>query len=192
VKRSGRGPSRTIEINCARNSITSARPALLSLEMESKAGEPGAGSPQGRSGPFEERSELKVEVQDAGGRPLKCCSAQRARLMLQGGKAEIHQRSPFTIRLRKPVVEPGAGDPTTQTQTPTRPGRIRWTQTDDLTTIGCKVPRAIAEHLATEAKRRRTPVSQVIARALVEAFGVPPGSILPDDPAELRKRKSKE
>ena len=47
-------------------------------------------------------------------------------------------------------------------------------QSGEFTTVGCKLTRAAAHHFAIEAKRRRLPVADVIRRALLEVYGVPP------------------
>jgi hypothetical protein len=68
----------------------------------------------------------------------------------------------------------------------TKPGRqripvIRWVAADSLVTVGAKVPAEVAQHWAIEAKRQRTSISYLINQALIGAFGVPEGAILPEE-----------
>jgi hypothetical protein len=51
---------------------------------------------------------------------------------------------------------------------------------DSLVTVGAKVPAEVAQHWAIEAKRQRTSISYLINQALISAFGVPEGAILPE------------
>src|SRR5437763_16111767 len=62
---------------------------------------------------------MAVFVVDKRKKPLMPCSEKRARLLLERGKAVVHRRYPFTIRLKERVggavqpvrlkVDPGAG-----------------------------------------------------------------------------------
>lgn len=54
---------------------------------------------------------------------------------------------------------------------------LKWADTSELVTIGAKAPAEVVTHWAIEAKRQKLPMSQVIIAALIEAFGVPEGSL---------------
>jgi hypothetical protein len=62
-----------------------------------------------------------------------------------------------------------------------KPSPFRWAEPDNLSTVGAKVSEPVAIHFATEAKRRRIPMSYVIVTALIETYGLPEGAILDDD-----------
>ncbi len=57
---------------------------------------------------------------------------------------------------------------------------VRWAEVSNLVTIGAKVPDEVAQHWAIEAKRQRTSVSYVISQALIRAFGLPDGAVMPE------------
>lgn len=54
---------------------------------------------------------------------------------------------------------------------------VKWADTAGLVTVGAKAPPAVVTHWAVEAKRQKRPMSQVIIQALIEAFGLPEGSL---------------
>lgn len=54
---------------------------------------------------------------------------------------------------------------------------LKWADTSELVTIGAKAPAEVVTHWAIEAKRQKWPMSQVIIAALIDAFGVPEGSL---------------
>lgn len=54
---------------------------------------------------------------------------------------------------------------------------VKWADTSGLVTIGAKAPAEVVTHWAVEAKRQKRPMSQVIIQALIDAFGLPEGSL---------------
>ena len=58
---------------------------------------------------------------------------------------------------------------------------LKWADTSELVTIGAKAPAEVVTHWAIEAKRQKRPMSQVIIAALIDAFGVPEGSLKEED-----------
>lgn len=77
--------------------------------------------------------------------------------------------------------EPKAETPTTQVAAP-QVTTITQAELDAITpdqaspyaTVGCKVTRDAAHHFSIQAKVKKLPVADVIRRALLEAYGVPP------------------
>lgn len=54
---------------------------------------------------------------------------------------------------------------------------VKWADTSGLVTVGAKAPPEVVTHWAVEAKRQKRPMSQVIVQALIDAFGLPEGSL---------------
>jgi hypothetical protein len=58
---------------------------------------------------------------------------------------------------------------------------ITFDKLDADVTVGAKASEHLAVHWATEAKRRRLPMSYVILHALIENFGLPEGTVLVEE-----------
>ena len=62
--------------------------------------------------PYERKGiEMPVLVLDKHKKPLMPCSEKRARLLLERGRAVVHRRTPFTIRLKDRTVEESSLQP---------------------------------------------------------------------------------
>jgi hypothetical protein len=85
-------------------------------------------------------------------------------------------RKPKSAPARAPRARPSAKTKSGRQRIPV----VRWVAADSLVTVGAKVPAEVAQHWAIEAKRQRTSISYLINQALISAFGVPEGAILPE------------
>jgi hypothetical protein len=90
-------------------------------------------------------------------------------------------RKAVKTELRKNVKTSVRKDGKTARRRDVKRESVRWADTGDLITIGAKVPADVAQHWIVEAKRRRTSLTYIIAKALLDALGAPDGAVLEDE-----------
>ena len=90
-------------------------------------------------------------------------------------------RKNVNTELRKNVKTSVRQDSKTATRRDVKRETIKWADVSDLITIGAKVPADVAQHWIVEAKRQRTSLTYIIAKALLDALGAPDGAVLEDE-----------